>query len=116
MFATLSKMFGWLVEKRRLSRNPCAGVHRPATQRAKRPAARPRSSRFGAPREPNAKFAAVLKAAAADRAAPGRSPWPAAQRADPRLQDVAHPGSADSRITASTWCRYRNSLGTFWRT
>jgi integrase len=29
MFAGLSKLFGWLIEKRRLSANPCTGVHRP---------------------------------------------------------------------------------------
>jgi len=31
MFATLSKMFGWLIGKRRLSQNPCVGVERPET-------------------------------------------------------------------------------------
>jgi integrase len=35
MFATLSKLFGWLVERRRLGANPCAGVHRPATLKAR---------------------------------------------------------------------------------
>jgi len=29
MFATLSKMFSWLVQKRRAKQNPCAGVHKP---------------------------------------------------------------------------------------
>jgi integrase len=29
MLAGLSKLFGWLIEKRRLSANPCTGVHRP---------------------------------------------------------------------------------------
>jgi integrase len=29
MFAGLSKLFAWLIEKRRLSANPCTGVHRP---------------------------------------------------------------------------------------
>ncbi len=31
MFATLSKLFGWLIGKRRLSQHPCAGVSRPET-------------------------------------------------------------------------------------
>ncbi len=31
MFRTLSKMFAWLIAKRRLTQNPCAGVHRPET-------------------------------------------------------------------------------------
>ena len=31
LFATLSKMFAWLVEKRRVRGNPCAGVARPDT-------------------------------------------------------------------------------------
>jgi integrase len=35
MFATLSKLFGWLVEQRRSRSNPCAGVHRPATLKAR---------------------------------------------------------------------------------
>ena len=35
MFATLSKMFGWLIAKRRLSQNPCTGVARPDTPRAR---------------------------------------------------------------------------------
>ena len=29
MFACLSKMFAWLIEHRRIEKNPCAGVHRP---------------------------------------------------------------------------------------
>ena len=29
MYATLSKMFSWLVQHRRVEKNPCAGVHRP---------------------------------------------------------------------------------------
>lgn len=35
MFATLSKLFGWLVERRRLVQNPCTGVARPATQQSR---------------------------------------------------------------------------------
>ncbi len=35
MFAALSKMFRWLVERRRLSQNPCIGVHRPPTQKSR---------------------------------------------------------------------------------
>jgi integrase len=35
MFRTLSKFFGWLVQQRRLTVNPCAGVHRPETPRAR---------------------------------------------------------------------------------
>ncbi len=35
MFATLSKLFSWLVERRRIRQNPCIGVHRPATQHAR---------------------------------------------------------------------------------
>jgi hypothetical protein len=35
MFATLSKMFNWLIAKRRLSQNPCTGVARPDTPRAR---------------------------------------------------------------------------------
>lgn len=31
MFATLSKMFSWLVEHRRVGTNPCVGVHKPDT-------------------------------------------------------------------------------------
>jgi integrase len=30
MFAALSGMFGWLIERRRVVQNPCTGVHRPA--------------------------------------------------------------------------------------
>jgi integrase len=35
MFATLSKLFGWLIAKRRLSQNPCTGVARPDTPQAR---------------------------------------------------------------------------------
>jgi integrase len=35
MFATLSTMFSWLVQKRRLKQNPCVGVHRPETPPAR---------------------------------------------------------------------------------
>jgi integrase len=35
MFAALSKLFNWLVGKRRLSQSPCASVHRPATQKSR---------------------------------------------------------------------------------
>jgi hypothetical protein len=35
MFAGLSKMFSWLVERRRARSNPCSGVHRPATLKAR---------------------------------------------------------------------------------
>lgn len=35
MFAGLSKMFGWLVERRRLRLNPCVGVRRPAALKAR---------------------------------------------------------------------------------
>ena len=35
MFAGLSKLFGWLVERRRVRSNPCTGVHRPATLKAR---------------------------------------------------------------------------------
>jgi integrase len=35
MFATLSKMFSWLVQKRRAKQNPCAGVHKPETPKAR---------------------------------------------------------------------------------
>jgi integrase len=35
MLSCLSKMFGWLVQRRRLSNNPCAGVHRPDTPKAR---------------------------------------------------------------------------------
>jgi integrase len=35
MFAGLSKMFAWLIEKRRLSVNPCRGVARPAALKAR---------------------------------------------------------------------------------
>ena len=31
MFATLSKLLSWLVERRRISQNPCIAVHRPPT-------------------------------------------------------------------------------------
>lgn len=33
MFATLSKMFSWLVQHRRIEKNPCSGVHRPDAPR-----------------------------------------------------------------------------------
>jgi integrase len=35
MFCCLSKMFAWLVQQRRIQVNPCAGVHRPETSRAR---------------------------------------------------------------------------------
>ncbi len=35
MFATLSKMFSWLIAKRRLSQNPCTAVARPETPEAR---------------------------------------------------------------------------------
>jgi integrase len=35
MFSCLSKMFGWLAQHRRVEKNPCAGVHRPETPRAR---------------------------------------------------------------------------------
>jgi integrase len=35
MFATLSKMFSWLVQHRRVEKNPCAGVHRPDTPKSR---------------------------------------------------------------------------------
>ena len=35
MYATLSKMFSWLVQHRRVEKNPCAGVHRPDAPRAR---------------------------------------------------------------------------------
>ena len=35
MFRTLSKFFAWLVQQRRLTINPCTGVHRPETPRAR---------------------------------------------------------------------------------
>lgn len=35
MFATLSKFFGWLVERRRLSQSPVLGVARPATLKSR---------------------------------------------------------------------------------
>jgi integrase len=35
MFACLSKMFSWLVQHRRITKNPCAGVHRPDTPRSR---------------------------------------------------------------------------------
>jgi len=35
MFAVLNPLFGWLVEKRRLKANPCLGVARPETPRAR---------------------------------------------------------------------------------
>jgi integrase len=35
MFRTLSKLFAWLIAKRRLTQNPCSGVHRPETPKAR---------------------------------------------------------------------------------
>jgi integrase len=35
MFATLSKTFSWLVQHRRVEKNPCAGVHRPDTPKSR---------------------------------------------------------------------------------
>jgi integrase len=35
MFRTLSKMFAWLIAKRRITQNPCAGVHRPETPKSR---------------------------------------------------------------------------------
>jgi integrase len=35
MFSVLSKMFSWLVQHRRLSHNPCVGVHRPDTPKSR---------------------------------------------------------------------------------
>ena len=35
MFAVLSKLFAWLVERRRIKQNPCKGVHRPRPARAR---------------------------------------------------------------------------------
>ena len=35
MLSCLSKMFGWLVQHRRLSQNPCKDVHRPEASRAR---------------------------------------------------------------------------------
>jgi integrase len=35
MLSGLSKMFAWLVQNRRLTQNPCAGVHRPDTPKAR---------------------------------------------------------------------------------
>ena len=35
MFAALSAMFGWLIAKRRLRQNPCVGVARPETPKAR---------------------------------------------------------------------------------
>jgi integrase len=35
MYRTLSKLFNWLVAQRRVKVNPCAGVHRPETPRAR---------------------------------------------------------------------------------
>jgi integrase len=35
MFAALSSMFGWLIAKRRLRQNPCLGVARPETPKAR---------------------------------------------------------------------------------
>jgi integrase len=35
MLACLSKMFGWLVQRRQVEKNPCAGVHRPDASRAR---------------------------------------------------------------------------------
>src|SRR5262249_46938364 len=34
-FSCLRKMFGWLVEQRRVDANPCVGVHRPETPEAR---------------------------------------------------------------------------------
>jgi integrase len=35
MLACLSKMFGWLVQRRQVEKNPCAGVHRPDASKAR---------------------------------------------------------------------------------
>jgi integrase len=35
MFSVLSKMFSWLVQQRRVPLNPCIGVHRPDTPKAR---------------------------------------------------------------------------------
>jgi integrase len=35
MLRTLSKLFAWLIQKRRLTQNPCAGVHRPETPKSR---------------------------------------------------------------------------------
>jgi len=35
MFSCLSKMFAWLVQHRRVEKNPCTGVHRPEAPRAR---------------------------------------------------------------------------------
>jgi integrase len=35
MFRTLSKLFNWLTQQRRVDANPCASVHRPETPRAR---------------------------------------------------------------------------------
>jgi integrase len=35
MLSALSKMFGWLVQRRRASQNPCKDVHRPETPKAR---------------------------------------------------------------------------------
>ena len=35
MLSCLSKMFGWLVQHRRVNQNPCAGVHRPDAPKAR---------------------------------------------------------------------------------
>ena len=35
MLACLSKMFSWLVQRRQVEKNPCAGVHRPEVSRAR---------------------------------------------------------------------------------
>jgi integrase len=35
MFSCLSRMFGWLVQHRRVTLNPCAGVHRPEAPKAR---------------------------------------------------------------------------------
>jgi integrase len=35
MLSCLSKLFGWLEQRRRLVRNPCVGVHRPETPKAR---------------------------------------------------------------------------------
>jgi integrase len=55
MYAALSKMFSWLLSKRRLNQNPCAGVARPAA-----PGARDRVLS-------NAELVAFWRAASAER-------------------------------------------------
>ncbi|MBR1276114.1 site-specific integrase [Bradyrhizobium sp. AUGA SZCCT0283] len=35
MYAALSMMFAWLIQKRRLKQNPCVGVHRPEKPKAR---------------------------------------------------------------------------------